>query len=400
MTAENPEAQIQTEPAVDPALSAGKFDKGFTRNIKIVGIAFLAALLGIGYVIYTVRATAESKPQPAQATIPLSNVSSGTTPLAGDELTPAEVDRIKRVQTAQADEASKQGQTYIPRDIPLSLARPQEGPGPGYQVMTGDFQGGAVSQVAVDPQRQQDIKKGVELQIKAILDRHEAPPTSTAGAYQPRQQQAAQASATSSTGADAARSSSSSPDSVASAQPGKVIVSALTLAGVKLASSIDTSRGDFASAEIETGPLAGAYMIGEAKLVPGESGLTITFKRMNWRGKYYAINATALDPATSADPVGADIDRKLLQRHVLPIIFESAQAYATALARPSQTVVISNGQATVASPAAVTREAAAAAAAAGFRKIAESASQVKASAFLPANHALPILFLDSVADKL
>lgn len=171
---------------------------------------------------------------------------------------------------------------------------------------------------------------------------------------------------------------------------------ALRIAGARLVSPIDTGRSEFVSAVIDSGPLAGAYLIGAAKVVATENGVTVSFTRMSWREQDYKINAVALDPATSADPVDAQVDRKLMQRFVLPVIFETAQAYAAALARPGQTVVVSAGGASVATPAAAAKEATAAGIAGGLRKAGEASGQAKASAFMPTGSALPILFLDSV----
>jgi hypothetical protein len=172
----------------------------------------------------------------------------------------------------------------------------------------------------------------------------------------------------------------------------------LGIAGARLASAIDTSRSEFVSAVIDTGPLAGAYLIGAAKVVPGENGVSVNFTRMTLREREYRINAVGLDPASSADPVAAAVDRKLLQRFVLPVIFDTAQAYAGALARPGQTVVVSPGGTTVGTPAAASKEAAAAGVASGLRKVGESSAQIKATAFMPVGSGVPILFLESVLE--
>lgn len=363
------------------------FDPGFRRNMFIVGGAILVGIAVIATITLTARAKIdESKPKIAETSIGGGSGLNSSSPTA---LTPAEEARLSRVQTKESDAASEKKDTYIPRDIPAKTAPlandSGSGPGPGYNINVGER-----SVQAVDQQRELAIKKGLEIQLAGLIARMEPPGTQQAPAYQ-APQGSAQA-----TPAQAA-ASGSAPAS-AGANP-SVLVRGLSIIGARLVSACDTEKTQFVTSEVNSGPLSGAYLVGQCRLV-GESGVQVTFNRMTFVGETYAVNVTALDSATSSDSVAANIDRKLLARYVMPVVFTTLQAYMSAVARPQVSVTSSaNTVPQVVTAASTGREAAAAGIAAGIGKAGESLSAAKPTAFIPIDAPLALLFNEPVLRK-
>lgn len=366
------------------------FDPGFKRNISIIGGVLIAAVVVITIVIYGVKDRGDAARARASGTsIPTAPAVAGATPT---DLTPADEARLGRVQGRESEEAKTRQDTYIPRDLvnkSQELQAPPtqaNGPGVGYAYNVGDRSG-----QAVDPQREALIRKGLELQLGSLLSRMEAPGTQSAGPYQPPGPQEARNQA-------AATTATASATAASGATTTKVLVKGLQIAGARLVSPLDTSKTEFISAVIDSGPLSGAYLIGKGKMV-GEEGVQLTFNRMTFNGESYTVNVTGLDGSTSSDAMVADIDRKLLSRYVFPIAFTTLQAYLTAVARPAQTVVASNASTQVVTPSATAREAVATGVAAGLGKAGEGLGQAKPVAFMPIDTGIALLFNEPVQTK-
>ena len=311
------------------------------------------------------------------------------------QLTPADEARLGRVQTKEAEEAGTKKDTYIPRDLGTKVEAvqpsptPSNGPGPGYT-----YNGGDPSRGAADPQREAAIRSGIEKQLGAIIARMEPPGTQSAAAYQAPQSPQAQAAA-----AQVAPASSGASAAAGAAPEVQTLVRGLSIAAARLASPCDTSKTAFVSAVVDGGPLAGAYLVGQCKLV-GETGVQVTFSKMTVGNESYAVNVTALDSGTSSDALAADIDRKLLSRYVMPVLFSTLSAYTAAIGRPSQVVVASAGVSTqVTTPSATSRQALGAGVSAGINKAGEGLGQAKPSAFMPIDTSISLLFNDAVLKK-
>lgn len=368
-----------------------KLDPGFKRNLMIIGGAVLAMVVVIAIVVFGAKAKIDGAKDRGPGTI----IPKATTTGGGSQtqLTPEDEARMGRVQTKESDTARERKDTYIPKDMPLKpedIKTPDaqnNGPGKGYNYKTGDNQGGQVNQV--DAQRETLIKKGIELQLGSLLSKAEAPPTQSATFYTPPGG-AAPVAAVAPSGA--ASSASASAASV-------TLIGGLKIAGGRLVSPLDTAKTEFISAVIDSGPLEGAYLVGKGKMV-GEEGVLMTFTRMTVAGEDYAVNVTGLDNGTSSDAMNADVDRKLLSRHVMPVFFATVAAYMQAIARPSQTVVVtSGGGAQVVTPGAAGREAVATGIAAGATKAGAAFGAEKSTAFLPANTGIGLLFNEAVVKK-
>lgn len=389
----NPVSPDAAPNSPDVSKPVRRFDVFFKRNVLIVGGVALLGVAAIAVVVVSARAKLHATgSQVAATTIPISGLPSAGKP---SDLTPVDEARLDRVHAKESEAARAKNDTYIPKELPLtsgSLAAPDsstKGPGSGYNYNSGaqnSAQYGQNNPSPADTQREARISRGIELQLAAIIARSEAPPTQSAPAYVSLTAPAAAATTT---------VAASSPADEAPSE----LVKGLTIAGARLVSPLDTSKTDFVSAEITSGPLTGAYLIGKGRMV-GEEGVQITYTRMKFNEVTYAVNVTGLDNQTSSDALKADIDRKLLSRYVMPVVFTTFQAYLTAVARaPQEVVITSSGTAAVTSPAATAREAVAAGLAAGIGRAGGVIGQAKPSAFMPIDTSVALLFNDPVLKK-
>lgn len=384
---------------------------GFKRNMLIIGGVFILAAAVIVFTVLGAKSGLDgAKNKPPVSVIPSGELNTSTP----TDLTPSEKDRLSRVQKNEADAAKKDGATYIPKDLSvkaeevpgLGLGGPGNGPGQGYIYMQGDRGGGVNTggggAPVGDQQREAAVRRGLDLQLASIFSRMEPPSTQRADIYRAPSaggdgQAPVQAVPVSlPTGSVAAGAATSS----AAMAVADVLVRGLQITGARLVSPLDTSKSDFISAEIDAGPLAGAYLIGKGRMV-GEQGVQLSFQKMSFAGETYAISATGLDSQTSSEAMSASVDRRLLARYVMPVVFTTMQAYLTAAARPAQTAVVSGGAAAtqIVSPAASAREAIAAGLAAGVGKATEGLSQARATAFLPVDTPIALLFVEPVSKK-
>lgn len=84
------------------------------------------------------------------------------------------------------------------------------------------------------------------------------------------------------------------------------------------ASPIDTDKSQEATAKITGGPFEGAYLIG--KLAVHEEDFEMRFNRMKFNGRYYQVEAVALNETTASTAMGADVDHHVFSRYFLPIL--------------------------------------------------------------------------------
>lgn len=370
---ENP--GIAEAPVEQQTKNRKKFDPGFVRNLKILAAFLVGSVVVMGLVFWKTNDAINQSGQKSDAvSIPTATGQGSKTV----DPTPADVARLDRVAAVASDKAKEDGKTYIPVDMPL-LAEPlvvAQGPGRSYQYETGTPSG----QARDSAQR----KQGLERQLGAMLASLESPPTETADPYK----------------VDAAAKAPTSGEQAAPAAQAtaKIWIEGLHIAAGSLEASIDTEKTDFVMAKIATGRAAGALLIGQA-VVQG-SGVRVVFNRMSLAGKSYAINAVALDAATSSNAMDAEIDRQLLVRYVLPIFSATAQAYFQAVARPGQTSVPGGlGQSVVVTPEATTRQAAASGIAAGIGQATQAMQPSGGpTAFMPSGTSIGILFIDPVPE--
>ncbi|MCX8018094.1 MAG: DotG/IcmE/VirB10 family protein [Rhodocyclaceae bacterium] len=243
-----------------------------------------------------------------------------------------------------------------------------------------------------DAERMQRIMQGMQAQMARIVQAHMPPATISAARYQDERQQGQPAAQTT----PAAAQQAQAPTQGA---PSMELVPALTLVAAELLSPIDTDKTAFVSAKIASGPMAGGTLYGAAEMVR-DQGVRVRFNRMLApNGRSYTINAIAMDPASAHDTLAANIDRKLLERYVLPFIGAVAGGYLDAVAQVQQQVTIADGGAVVVQqPEVKAKQAAARGLAAGVNQAVAEASKSRGapSASLPAGTPIGILFLDAV----
>lgn len=94
-------------------------------------------------------------------------------------------------------------------------------------------------------------------------------------------------------------------------------------------------------AQINTGPLRGAKVIGS--FTSTDNFLTLNFSTVVIDGVDYPVSGVAIDPETTLPGVVTDIDRRYIRRVVLPMAAEFITGLTSAIASSGQTTVTING---------------------------------------------------------
>jgi len=395
ITAQAPAGAELDELIQTPASKPKKtLDPGAKRNLIIVGSVTAVAIAAVAAIALTGHSSVKEQGLP-KTTIN-QGIAMGANEASG-QLTPDEIKRLDRVNTQKADEAAKQGVTFIPSEVPMNptgqmpIVTPPP-PGTNYSVITGAQTGGGAG--GYDQERLQRIQQGFQTQLGKIAQANLAPPTSSAPRYVVAREESGDKPAPAANAGPAVNNSGKS-------QPSAVVpalVEGLHLAAGELISPIDTDKTSFASAKIASGPLSGATLYGIVQMV-ADQGVRVRFNRMLFNGRSYSVNAIALDPSVSHDTLSADIDRKLLERYVLPLIGTTASAYLQAVGQAGQTAVLnSGGTPVIIQPELSAKQAAAQGVASGINQVMNEYSRNRAnpSASLPAGSPIGVLFLDPV----
>ena len=370
-------------------------DPGAKRNILILAGVTLAAVAAVAFVLVSMLRAAHSKPQAPVSSVPV-QISDGRATDA--PLPPHEQQMLTQVQQGDAQRAQQQGQSYVPGQTNLGTptqvavaSTPSASALPKVVAMRQP-QAQAAPQAAIP----QDVMEGLRRQIPEILAAQQArvqvvsfvQGQSGGGTARPAQAPAApKASA-----------------SAASAEVRKELVHTLSIYPVVTENKIDTSKTDYVSAKIVGGPLAGAFMVGTAKL-KGDA-VAIRFDQMSFEGHGYAIQGIGLDQKTSSNAINGNVDRHLLAKYVMPIVLAAAGGYATASAETGSTLVgIGTGIGTAAAvqtPSPTAQQARAAGLAAGLQLANQRVSQIgnEPDTFtLPAGAPLGVMFKAPVYAK-
>ncbi len=358
------------------ATSSKKVDPGFKRNLIVIGIVFVAAVLLLVGFVWMARGGAKAI-EASKSNISLQE--SGAVP-SSDGLTPAMREKLLRAQERESGEAAAKNQSYIPPDI---LVEKKELP-PQQAILQ---QQQVHSQQMNDPRndkRNQERLQAAQAMLAQMLQRPEAGRVQIAR-IEPASAPAAPASAA----------------SAAAASNDYMLVDIMEIFGARLTSPVDTDQSSFASAEITTGPLAGAQLVGTVKLAG--TGVDFKFTGMRLDKRTYPINAVGLDEETSWGVVKGDLDRKLLSRYVFPVLMAYGGAYATARSQVATTTTSigagSLGDYGVSRPAPTEQQARAAGVAAavqiGNQAVGKGASE-PVRVRIDANTAIGVMFRDAV----
>lgn len=106
----------------------------------------------------------------------------------------------------------------------------------------------------------------------------------------------------------------------------------------EMISAADSDTPGKLRARINSGPLAGAVVVGTAKRV-GDQGFQADFNTASINGHTIKISAYAVDAEESGDLVRGNYDGRYMQRYVFPVLAEGVKAYAGARAQVGTTVI-------------------------------------------------------------
>lgn len=391
---------IQADAVIDDGVAAQpqqgrKLDPGFRRNIFVIGGVAVALVLVMVLFVVMRGGTSGGDKKTNSVSVALP---SGTTDVGvSGNVSPAMQEKINAKHLQEKEEAEARGdRVFIPKDTvgaPQPIASQPQAP----SINATRIAPAQTSYQMTDEERQQQERRrqGVERQLGDLLA------AADGGGAKPERVQF-QSNRTSGGVADGVGSSAVGAGSggTGARNKGPEIAGGLDILPAETASPIDTYRTKYASARITGGKLDGAFLTGTTTLM--EEGLQTQFNMMRFNGKTYAVNAIALDEKTSTDAMNAQIDKRYLERYVMPITMAFVGGYAQAAAQTGTTTILTGGGATSSTPAATSQQARNAGIAAGVQiaqqEVAKEA-QKPYQAKLPANTPIGIMFLAPVYES-
>lgn len=343
----NESSAIDPHPeSAESQIGARRLDPGFSRNLKIIAGTLVVAIVAVAALVMRLGG------QEIKAA-PRSDVSLGTPAgqMVSSELTPDMRKRLDAKQKEESSTAAQRNQSYIPPDLP-SVTSPVTAVGPAPGESSFSHAGAPVNQYARTlSEEDQRRREGLNRQMAVLVGEESSVNGGVRQTIRAQDEGQASRQAVAGVGPLAAGPAGvlapTAAGSVANATSGttgstqaaKVLVPGLDIAAGELASSlrVPANASTFASARVTSGPAAGAYMIGTAKVV--DEGLEIAFTQMRLGDKVYKVDAIVLDETTAANALAGDVDRRLLQRYVMPVALAAAQGFAAAKALTGSTVV-------------------------------------------------------------
>ncbi len=131
-------------------------------------------------------------------------------------------------------------------------------------------------------------------------------------------------------------------------EPPKPVVNAGTVSYAQLLTEANSDVPGPILAQLVSGPLAGARLIGQFKVGDGyEKYLVLEFSLADKQGKDYQINAIALDPNTTLGGMATEVDERYFVRVVLPAAAGFLQGMGQALGQGNSSIT-TNGTTTIA----------------------------------------------------
>jgi hypothetical protein len=309
--------------------SKRRLDPSTKRNFKIVGAGFAFIVLLFVVVMLWFGGDAE-KARP-------SKIAMGTSQnLPAGETSPAVQAMLEEQQTAEARAAAARGSSYIPPDthaktellspMPDPMAMPESDHAAATNAVRQDAGSNTLSE------SDQRRREGLERQLAALMpqDSNETVRERVSSEVANREDRQGAASQTGSGVAVEA----SSVRSV-----GRSVLPVHHIAGAELANDLNVpaNRAVFASVRIATGPAAGAYLTGTARVI--DEYLEISLTQMSLNDKAYAIDAIVLDQQTANNAIAGNVDRRIFQRYVMPITLAVAQGFFDAKSKGGTQIV-------------------------------------------------------------
>lgn len=330
------EEEIKSEHEQGSAPLSGKkrLDPGFKRNMIIIGGVALAGLVAVVLMMSVGRKNAgEVKPSSV-------NVGAGSGRVPNAELPPAMEAMLLEKEGQESNEAAKRGKSYVPADP--RPTQPVEQPPVAPRVMgsayaqdayMGQGQGDSVNRVEAY-QRQ---REGLERQLEGLIAVTSPGAVSVRQRVDSQDKQISQADARAGSAGTAATTAQRASDSTG--ERGQPVIKGHYIAAAVLANKLDVPAGKpvYASAKIQAGPMAGAFLTGAATVV--NEGLELRFDKMSFQGKFYQVNVTALDEQTAANALSGNVDRRVLQRWVMPVAMATVGKFFEAKSQTGTTIV-------------------------------------------------------------
>ncbi len=358
------EAPADSSAQIENAVSDGAEPKrgvapGFKRNMLIIGGAVLVAIVVMAVVLINATGSKQSSADRSNLEMGMGQKS------RADNMSPDMRRKLEEKQREEAAEAAQRNKSYVPPDPP-AVVHPVTPPGQSALALGS----APVTQYANTTANEADARRreGLTRQLALLVD-------------QPMENVRQSVSAAPGASASAPASASASAGA-ASAPAGarRLIVPGLEILAATLTSDLKIAEGSsgFASARIVSGAAKGAYLIGQAR-VQGDA-LAISFTQMRLGNRVFAVDAIALDEATASNAVAGNVDNRVLQRYVFPVVLAAAQGFYKAMAQTGSTVVdLGIGNTGVATPA-PTSEQARSAGIAAAADLAQSSVQKAAAA--------------------
>lgn len=344
------EAPAAESPLIGAAEPAPKraIAPGFKRNMLIVGGVAVAAVL---VVVVMLMAAGSSKQSQADA----SRIEMGLGQAArSDGMSPDMRRKLEEKQREEAAVAAERNKSYVPPDPPVVMTPVNAGPGGAGQSALA-LGGAPVTQYANTTANEADARRreGLTRQLAMLVDqsvdggvRQSVSGLAAAPAHAP-----ASASTAGAAGAAPAPNALKSGDR-------RVLIPGLEIAAAVLSSDLKIPEGSsgFASARIVSGPAKGGYLVGQASVLG--DGLSIKFTQMRLGTRVFVVDAIALDETTASNAVSGNVDNRVLQRYVFPVVLAAAQGFYNALAQTGSTAVdMGVGTVGIATPAPTTEQA-------------------------------------------
>lgn len=376
-----------------------RIDPGFSRNMKIIGALVAVVVLAMVFMFYKMFSGGNTSAPPEGAV----NVNAGSNAgqLRNDmSQTEAMQKMLLERQAQEAEAARRQGRSHIPSEAVGSVEQVKPAEPPPQQ---STYQNTAYNMTNPAAEQQlQTLRAGLRVQLESIIQ-----PSISQGdgvrqslrVEQRDQPRNAQASADSQAGAATQRVNTPTP----ATQP--VVIQALEIMTGKLANPITALMGkpSYASALVTSGPFAGAFLVGTSTMVETES-IETTFTTMRHGNKAYKIDAIVLDEQTAKAGMDGNVDRRILQRYVLPVTVAAAQGYYQASAQTGTSVIGAvSGTLGTATPAPTSEQARNAGIAAGLQiasREAQKAAQEPIRSSVERDMAIGILFRAPVREEL
>jgi hypothetical protein len=343
MNTATPDPTQAPAPGQAPAAAplARRLDPGLKRNLLIIGGVLMISVIGV-MVMLVSRMGAAPAQGPAGVALPAASPTG--TPTA-EPMSPVMQQLVREQQIAEADAARRAGRPYIPPDSGAPEPLP-DNQGPKADSRLGAIPGAVPGTTPVlinsgmtTPEEQmarERTRRGLEVQLRDMLSTN-APPREIARVQVAAQPVAGGAAGTAGATSAVAPAAAPTAPTAQTALAGPALADALEIFPATTLTPVDTYQTGYISARIVGGKLAGAFLVGRTQMV--NEGLQPRFTQMRLNNKTYAIDAIALDEASGADSVRANLDRRYLQRYVMPIVVAMVGGYTAARAQTGSQVV-------------------------------------------------------------